>query len=162
MKIRKLFDARHGVKKRCQTWHRINQWLDNPMPCLASFFDAMSGVKKACVFSCWERTFVLDSTYACVASKTMNKLTARLWENVFIRSLVCISLASDCVYVVCQLFDAKNGVKNDARHGIDFFRARITRCHVWHRFFDAMSGVKKLAKCHAAINCTTLANKPST
>jgi len=27
--------------------------------------------------------------------------------------------------------------------------------------FDAMSGVKKLVKCHAAINCTTSANKPS-
>ena len=36
--------------------------------------------------------------------------------------------------------------KNDAMSGI---------------VFDTMSGVKKLAKCHAVINCTTLANEPS-
>jgi len=42
-----LFYARRGVKKQCQTWlHRINQCYDSPMPYLASFFDAMSGVKK--------------------------------------------------------------------------------------------------------------------
>jgi len=35
-KVELLFDARHGVKKQCQTWHRINQWLDSLMPCLAS------------------------------------------------------------------------------------------------------------------------------
>jgi len=29
----------------------INQCCDNPMPCLASFFDAMSGVKKLTNFS---------------------------------------------------------------------------------------------------------------
>ena len=36
----------HGVRKWCRTWHRIVQCYDNPMPCLASFFYAMSGVKK--------------------------------------------------------------------------------------------------------------------
>ena len=46
MKIHELFDARHGVKKRCQTWHRIIQSWDNSMPCLASFFEAMFGFKK--------------------------------------------------------------------------------------------------------------------
>jgi len=35
-KVCLLFDARHGVKKRCQIRHRIIQCLDNPMPCLAS------------------------------------------------------------------------------------------------------------------------------
>ena len=50
MKIRKLFDATHGVKKRCQSWHRVIQPLIYSMPCLASFFDAMSGVKKLAGF----------------------------------------------------------------------------------------------------------------
>jgi len=27
-------------------WHRIVRNWDNPMPCLASFFETMSGVKK--------------------------------------------------------------------------------------------------------------------
>ena len=44
--VQLLFDARHGVKKRCQTWHRVVLTLTNPMPCLASFLDAMSGVKN--------------------------------------------------------------------------------------------------------------------
>jgi len=45
-KLRQLFDARHGVKKQCQTRHRVILALIYSMPCLASFFDAMSGVKK--------------------------------------------------------------------------------------------------------------------
>ena len=35
-----------AYKKRCKTWQRSNQFWDNPMPFLASFFDGMSGVKK--------------------------------------------------------------------------------------------------------------------
>ena len=42
----KLFEAKHGFKKRCQTWHRVVPTLNDTMPCLASFFDAMFGVKK--------------------------------------------------------------------------------------------------------------------
>ena len=38
-------NARHGVKKPCQTWHRVILALNKTMPCLASFFDDMSGVK---------------------------------------------------------------------------------------------------------------------
>ena len=41
-----LFDARHGVKKRCLIWHRVILAIDYSMSCLTSFFDAMSGVKK--------------------------------------------------------------------------------------------------------------------
>ena len=33
-------------QKQCQTWHRIHQYLVNPMPYLASFFDAIFDVKK--------------------------------------------------------------------------------------------------------------------
>jgi len=45
-KVNQLFDARHGVKKRCQRWHRLISALGKLDACLASFFDAMSGVKK--------------------------------------------------------------------------------------------------------------------
>jgi len=41
-----FFDARYGVKKQCQTWHWVVLAQNKSMPCLASFFDAMSGVKN--------------------------------------------------------------------------------------------------------------------
>jgi len=41
-----LFGASHGVIKRCHTWHRVILALNKPMPCLLSFFDAISCVKK--------------------------------------------------------------------------------------------------------------------
>jgi len=37
----------------------------------------------------------------------------------------------------------------------------ILRCHVWHRFFDAMSGVKKLMYFHAVITYPTWAFEAS-
>jgi len=40
------FDARLCVKKWCQTLYRAVSVLNNPMPCPASFFDAMSGIIK--------------------------------------------------------------------------------------------------------------------
>jgi len=45
-KVCKLFEAKNAFKKRCQTWHRVVLTRNNTMPCLASCFDAMSGVKK--------------------------------------------------------------------------------------------------------------------
>jgi len=39
-------DERYDFKKRCQTWHQVDLALQKSMPCLALFFDAMSGVKK--------------------------------------------------------------------------------------------------------------------
>jgi len=35
----------HGVKKQCQKWHWVILF-DYSMPCLAIFFDVMTGVKK--------------------------------------------------------------------------------------------------------------------
>ena len=34
--------------------------------------------------------------------------------------------------------------KNDARHGIDLFSARITQCHVWHRFLTPCLASKSI------------------
>jgi len=34
--------------------------------------------------------------------------------------------------------------KKDARHGIDLFTARITRCHVWHRFLTPCLASKSI------------------
>jgi len=69
--VHKLFDARHGVKKRCHKWHWVIPALNNPMPCLASFFDAMPGVKKLinfmhtinCPTSAFEPSTVLSLIY---------------------------------------------------------------------------------------------------
>ena len=79
-----------------------------------------------------------------------------------IRRLKCQSWASDCLYKVGKLFDARHVVKMDARHGIDLFSTMIRPDAMSGIVFDAMSGVKKLVKFIPAINCTTSAVEPST
>jgi len=63
MKIRKLFDARYGVKNDVRHGIKLPSHID--------LFDAMSGIvfwrhvwrQKTCLFSYWERTFGLNSTW---------------------------------------------------------------------------------------------------
>ena len=59
------------ASKKDQTWHRISQWLNNPMPISGIVFWRHVWRQKACVFSCWERTFVFDSTYDNYSNKAM-------------------------------------------------------------------------------------------
>jgi len=51
--------------------------------------------------------------------------------------------------------------KNYAEHGIGLSQYWIIRSHVWHRFFDAISGVKKLPNFLPAITYLTSAFEPS-
>jgi len=46
MNFRQLFDARHGVKKTMPDMASGFPSTDYSVPCLAPFFNAMSGVKK--------------------------------------------------------------------------------------------------------------------
>jgi len=189
--VRQLFDARHGAKKWCLTWHRIinavitrcrmrHRFLT---PCLLSK-------------SCWQTSCPqsLDQTRqislppgAGGAVPSGRRLTDRGWlcpkpsdvgrgwgpptsvpplypppdaipsvlppyptlspqvvwglnkgnhrsQWTSTWGLVCRSWASDCVYEVCQLFDARHGVKKRCHVWHCVVLALIIRCHVWHYF----------------------------
>jgi len=77
-------------------------------------------------------------------------------------SLKCRSWASDYSMETHGFLTPDMASKNDARHGIVSFRVGTTRCHVWHRFFEAMFGFKKLTNFVPVINFPTLANVAST
>ena len=147
------------------------------MPYEASFFDAMSGVKK-----------LINFMYAINVIQFLQTAVGDRW------SLASRSWVSDSGHEVCQLFDARHGVKKRCliRHRV--ILALIIRCHVWHRFltpylaseslqiwstqslpctmrqkkmpylalfFDAMSGVKKLTNFMHSITCPTPAYEAS-
>jgi len=57
------------MKKRCQAWHRVVPLMnEQSMPCLASFFDAISGVKNLAKF----QAVITDTTSAFEASNAKN------------------------------------------------------------------------------------------
>jgi len=64
------------------------------------------------------------------------------------------------MYEVLKLFDARHGVKNDARLGIEL-SWNLIMDSMSGNFFDVMSGVKKLSNFIPAMNCPTWANEPS-
>ena len=55
------FHAKHGIKKRCQTWHRVDQILIYPMPCLALFFRRQVWRQKA-----FKNKLQIDKCLSCV------------------------------------------------------------------------------------------------
>jgi len=83
-KIGQLFDARHGVKKRCQPWHRVILALNKSMPCPASFFDSKSRVKKLVKFvpiiNCTTSAFKPSTVVLFSALRQLGQITPGLFS----------------------------------------------------------------------------------
>ena len=121
------------------TWHQKKMphmasfvhWWYKPMPCLASLFEDVSGVKKLMYIHA-SITCPTSAFEAILCVPMMRRLRSRSWAN-------------DCSKKIYHLFDAVNDVKNNVRHGIDWSL-------VWRPdsmlgiVFDAMPGVKNKNK----------------
>jgi len=108
------------------------------MPCLASLFDAMSGVKKltnfihsiTCSTSANEPAIVLLAILPATSfTILLGQITDCIWR------LKCRSWAIDnYVHYFTWIFDARHGVKMRCQTWCRLVCVKRTRCHIWHRF----------------------------
>jgi len=166
-----LFDVRHGVKKRCQTWNQVDLALNNRCHARHRFF-------TQCVASKICRTLYLQA----LTKLRQMSLQSEIWlhqQNPG-SSLRAISMiGSRHLYFLQHLKAQMPKLCNwlQVRSSAAFWRqtwrqktmpdmasgSPSTDCSVpcLAPLFDAMSGVKKLPNFVPVINCTASAFEPS-